>query len=129
MGKTYGLPIVVSNCSNNYGPFQFPEKLIPLVITNAIQGLPIPIYGDGKQVRDWLYVEDHADALLKILKDGCIGETYNIGSFNEHTNYEVVTEICNILDKLLPKNEKKYADLIHFIKDRPGHDFRYAIDA
>jgi dTDP-glucose 4,6-dehydratase len=99
------------------------------MISNAIRGLPLSIYGNGKQVRDWLYVEDHANALLKILKDGSVGETYNIGGFNEHTNYEVVTEICSILDELMPDTSKKYKDLIEFIQDRPGHDFRYAIDA
>lgn len=128
-GRTYGLPIIISNCSNNYGPYQFPEKLIPLIITNAIRGLALPIYGDGKQVRDWLYVEDHAKALLKILKTGITGETYNIGGFNQHTNYEVVMEICNILNDLVPNTSNKYEDLIKFVKDRPGHDFKYAIDS
>lgn len=130
--RTYKLPVVLSNCSNNYGPYQFPEKLIPLTIINAINGTRLPIYGQGNQIRDWLYVEDHASALLKVLKQGRVGETYNIGGFNEVSNYEVVREICSILDELVPnqlKNLQKYEDLIEYVPDRPGHDFRYAIDA
>ena len=130
--RTYKLPVVISNCSNNYGPYQFPEKLIPLTIINAINGTRLPIYGQGNQIRDWLYVEDHASALLKVLKQGRVGETYNIGGFNEVSNYEVVREICSILDELVPnqlENLQKYEDLIEYVPDRPGHDFRYAIDA
>ncbi len=131
-GRTYGLPIVVSNCSNNYGPFHFPEKLIPHVILNAIHGRSLPIYGDGMQIRDWLYVEDHAKALLKVVTEGRIGETYNIGGHNEKTNLEVVDAICNLLEELAPNKPSgliNYKDLITFVKDRPGHDMRYAIDA
>jgi dTDP-glucose 4,6-dehydratase len=131
--RTYGLPIVITNCSNNYGPYQFPEKLIPLVILNAISGKSIPIYGEGNQVRDWLYVEDHARALVKVLLKGSIGETYNIGGYNEMTNLQVVETICHILDGLYPiKSNTKYStysQLITFVPDRPGHDVRYAIDA
>ena len=127
--RTYGLPTIISNCSNNYGPYQFPEKLIPLIITNAIKELPLPIYGDGKQIRDWLFVEDHADALLRIVKHANPGETYNIGGSNQMTNYDVVVSICSILDELAPKPSGKYSDLIEYVEDRPGHDFKYAIDA
>ena len=131
-GRTYGLPVVITNCSNNYGPFHFPEKLIPHVIVNAIHGRVLPIYGDGLQVRDWLYVEDHAKALLKVVTEGRIGETYNIGGHNEKTNLEVVESICDLLEELAPKKPSgviNYRELITFVKDRPGHDARYAIDA
>lgn len=131
-GRTYGLPILITNCSNNYGPYQFPEKLIPHVIINALKGLPIPIYGDGTQIRDWLYVEDHAEALINVLQKAKIGKTYNIGGNNEKTNLQVVNKICEILEStnLNKSNEvKKYSDLIKFVDDRPGHDCRYAIDA
>ena len=131
-GRTYGLPIVVTNCSNNYGTHHFPEKLIPHVIVNAIHGKPLPIYGDGLQIRDWLYVEDHAKALIKVVTEGKVGETYNIGGHNEKTNLEVVESICGLLEELLPEKPPglhKYRDLITFVKDRPGHDTRYAIDA
>ncbi len=130
--RTYGLPILITNCSNNYGPYQFPEKLIPLTILNALDGKTIPIYGDGKQVRDWLHVNDHAQALYQVVTNGDIGETYNIGGNNEKTNLEVVLKICEILDKIVPeypKNISRYSDLIEFVDDRPGHDQRYAIDA
>lgn len=127
--KTYKLPTLVSNCSNNYGPYQFPEKLIPLVIQNALAGQNLPIYGTGDQVRDWLFVEDHARALYVVATEGLIGETYNIGGHNEKTNLEVVTKICEILDSLVPLNLGSYADQITHIADRPGHDQRYAIDA
>lgn len=128
--RTFGLPTIITNCSNNYGPYHFPEKLIPLVILNALEEKPLPIYGDGQQIRDWLYVEDHARALYKVVTEGKIGETYNIGGHNEKTNLEVVQTICNILDTLQPRgNGQKYAELITFVKDRPGHDLRYAIDA
>jgi len=130
--RTYGLPVVITNCSNNYGPYQFPEKLIPVIILNALAGKPLPIYGDGKQIRDWLYVDDHARALVKALEYGKVGETYNIGGHNEKTNLEVVNTVCRILDELRPDkpdNIQSYADLITFVKDRPGHDLRYAIDA
>ncbi|MEL6563909.1 MAG: dTDP-glucose 4,6-dehydratase [Pseudomonadota bacterium] len=125
---TYGLPVVLSNCSNNYGPYHFPEKLIPVVILNALAGKPLPIYGDGSNVRDWLYVEDHADALLCVLKKGALGQSYNIGGENERTNLELVQTLCAILDDKRPLNEGSYADLITFVTDRPGHDARYAID-
>ncbi len=131
-GRTYGLPFVITNCSNNYGPYHFPEKLIPHVILNAIHGKPLPIYGDGLQIRDWLYVEDHAKALIKVLVEGEIGETYNIGGHNEKTNLEVVESICDLLEELAPEKPlgvDNYRDLIAFVKDRPGHDARYAIDA
>jgi dTDP-glucose 4,6-dehydratase len=131
-GRTYGLPVIITNCSNNYGPYHFPEKLIPHVILNAIHGKPLPIYGDGSQIRDWLYVEDHAKALIKVVTEGEIGETYNIGGHNEKTNLEVVEAICDLLEELAPEKPKgisKYRDLITFVKDRPGHDLRYAIDA
>ena len=127
-GRTYGLPTVVSNCSNNYGPYHFPEKLIPLVVLNALHGKPLPVYGDGLNVRDWLYVEDHARALHLIASKGRLGETYNVGGRNERTNIDVVRTICSILDRLAPKTYA-HADLITFVTDRPGHDARYAIDA
>ena len=126
--RTFGLPTLVTNCSNNYGPFHFPEKLIPLVILNALEGKPLPIYGKGNQIRDWLYVEDHARALIKVATEGRISETYNIGGHNEKQNIEVVQTICNILDEVRPK-ETKYAEQITYVADRPGHDMRYAIDA
>jgi dTDP-glucose 4,6-dehydratase len=126
--RTYGLPTVVTNCSNNYGPYHFPEKLIPLVILNALEGKSLPIYGKGDQIRDWLYVEDHARALYKVVTSGKVGETYNIGGHNEKQNLEVVQTICSILDALEPK-ETPYAEQITYVTDRPGHDRRYAIDA
>ncbi len=127
---TYGMPVVTTNCSNNYGPYHFPEKLIPLVILNALDGKPIPVYGDGQQIRDWLYVGDHCSAIGEVLANGRLGETYNIGGWNEKANLEVVNTICAILDELKPRADgKSYADQITFIKDRPGHDRRYAIDA
>ena len=128
--RTYGLPTIVTNCSNNYGPYHFPEKLIPLVILNALDGKPLPVYGNGQQIRDWLFVEDHARALYKVVTEGVVGETYNIGGHNEKQNIEVVKTICKILDELKPQaNGQAYASLITFVKDRPGHDLRYAIDA
>ena len=128
--RTYGLPTIVTNCSNNYGPYHFPEKLIPLVILNALDGKPLPIYGKGDQIRDWLFVEDHARALYQVVTQGVVGETYNIGGHNEKKNLQVVTTICAILDELHPQaNMQPYADLITFVQDRPGHDLRYAIDA
>ena len=128
--KTYALPTLITNCSNNYGPYQFPEKLIPLMIINAINGNPLPVYGAGKNIRDWLYVLDHCEAILTVLEKGKVGQTYNIGGGNEIKNLEVVEMICNVLDRLIPKkNSKSYKDLINFVEDRPGHDFRYAIDA
>lgn len=130
--RTYGLPTIVTNCSNNYGPYHFPEKLIPLIILNAIAGKPLPVYGNGSQIRDWLYVEDHARALYKVVTEGEIGETYNIGGHNERTNIDVVTTICRLLEELVPNKPEgviNYADLITYVKDRPGHDLRYAIDA
>ena len=130
--RTYGLPVVVTNCSNNYGPYHFPEKLIPLTILNALAGKPLPVYGNGEQIRDWLYVEDHARALYKVATEGRSGETYNIGGHNERKNIDVVRTICTILDKVVeqkPGNINQFADLITFVKDRPGHDLRYAIDA
>jgi dTDP-glucose 4,6-dehydratase len=126
-GETYGLPVVLTNCSNNYGPFHFPEKLIPVVILNALQGKPIPVYGAGENVRDWLYVEDHADALLLVLAKGQLGRSYNIGGENERRNIDLVCTICAILDAKRPK-AGSYADQISFVTDRPGHDARYAID-
>lgn len=145
--RTYGLPVIISNCSNNYGPYQFPEKLIPLIILNAIEGKPLPLYGNGENIRDWLYIEDHVKSLYRIVKEGRIGETYNIGGNNEKTNIEVVNAICEVLDVLEPlslikqnytkenpksglhfKTRRSYKDLITFVPDRPGHDFRYAID-
>jgi dTDP-glucose 4,6-dehydratase len=128
--RTYGFPVLVTNCSNNYGPYHFPEKLIPLVILNALDGKALPIYGKGNQIRDWLYVEDHALALYKVVTEGKVGETYNIGGHNEKQNIEVVKTICYILDELKPQsNGQPYESLITFVKDRPGHDLRYAIDA
>ncbi len=126
--RTYNFPTLITNCSNNYGPFHFPEKLIPLVILNALDGKSLPIYGKGNQIRDWLFVEDHARALIKVATQGNIGETYNIGGHNEKKNIEVVETICSILDRKVPK-DIPYKDLITFVKDRPGHDIRYAIDA
>lgn len=125
---TYGLPVLVSNCSNNYGPRQLPEKLVPLMILNALEGLPLPVYGDGGQIRDWLYVEDHAAALALILDSGAVGRTYNVGGRNERTNLDVVSAICDILDDLAPSGYPR-RDLIRFVEDRPGHDRRYAIHA
>lgn len=125
--ETYGLPIVLTNCSNNYGPYHFPEKLVPVVILNALAGKPLPIYGTGANVRDWLYVEDHADALLKVLAEGTVGRSYNIGGENERTNLELVQTLCSILDDLRP-GPAPYSDLITYVTDRPGHDARYAID-
>ncbi|MDA5192513.1 dTDP-glucose 4,6-dehydratase [Govanella unica] len=126
---TYGLPVLTTNCSNNYGPFQFPEKLIPLMIINALNGKPLPIYGDGLNVRDWLYVKDHCAAIRVVLDKGRLGETYNIGGYNEKTNIEIVTTICDILDDLQPNPAGSYKRLITYVTDRPGHDRRYAIDA
>lgn len=126
---TYGLPVVITNCSNNYGPYHFPEKLIPLVILNALDEKTLPIYGKGDNIRDWLYVEDHACALVTVVEKGRVGETYNVGGRNERTNLEVVQTICGILDELKPRAAGSYADLIAFVADRPGHDARYAIDA
>ncbi|MEZ8962400.1 dTDP-glucose 4,6-dehydratase [Vibrio cyclitrophicus] len=126
--RTYGLPTIVTNCSNNYGPYHFPEKLIPLVILNALEGKPLPVYGKGDQIRDWLYVEDHARALYKVVTEGIVGETYNIGGHNEKQNLEVVQTICSILDRLVPI-DTKYAEQIIYVADRPGHDRRYAIDS
>lgn len=128
--RTYGLPVVVTNCSNNYGPYHFPEKLIPLVILNALDGRPLPVYGDGKQIRDWLYVEDHARALYLVATTAKVGETYNIGGHNEKQNIDVVKTICTILDNIKPRTDgQSYTQQITFVKDRPGHDLRYAIDA
>jgi dTDP-glucose 4,6-dehydratase len=135
--RTYGFPIIITNCSNNYGPYHFPEKLIPLVILNALEGKDLPIYGKGNQVRDWLYVEDHARALYKVVTEGLVGETYNIGGHNEKQNIEVVNTICDLLEELVPDNSHSIAGgsdigfkgLITYVKDRPGHDVRYAIDA
>lgn len=130
--RTYGLPILVTNCSNNYGPYHFPEKLIPLVILNALEGKSLPVYGNGQQIRDWLFVEDHARALVKVVTEGVVGETYNIGGFNEKANIDVVYAICDLLDELVatkPQGISQYRDLVTFVKDRPGHDVRYAIDA
>jgi len=126
-GETYGLPVVLSNCSNNYGPYHFPEKLIPVVILNALAGKEIPVYGNGSNLRDWLYVEDHADALLRVLTDGKTGRSYNIGGENERSNIDLVRHICGLLDAHRPK-DTPYADQITFVTDRPGHDARYAID-
>lgn len=130
--RTYGLPTIVTNCSNNYGPYHFPEKLIPLMILNALDGKPLPVYGDGMQIRDWLFVEDHARALYQVVTEGEIGETYNIGGHNEKANIEVVRTICALLEELVPNKPQgvaRYEDLITYVKDRPGHDVRYAIDA
>jgi dTDP-glucose 4,6-dehydratase len=127
---TYGLPVLTTNCSNNYGPYHFPEKLIPLVIHNALAGKPLPIYGDGMQVRDWLYVEDHCKAIMRVLDAGRLGETYNVGGWNEKPNIEVVRTLCALLDELQPRADgQSYASQMTFVKDRPGHDRRYAIDA
>ena len=126
--RTYGMPTLVTNCSNNYGPFHFPEKLIPLMILNALAGKALPVYGDGQQIRDWLYVEDHARALIKVATEGVVGETYNIGGHNEKANLTVVETLCDLLQELVPQ-ETSYRDLIQFVTDRPGHDVRYAIDA
>jgi len=126
---TYGLPVLTTNCSNNYGPYQFPEKLIPLIIHNALAGKPLPIYGDGQNVRDWLYVSDHCTAIRRVLEDGRLGETYNIGGWNELTNLQVVDTVCRLLDELRPDPEGPYSRLITFVEDRAGHDWRYAIDA
>ena len=133
--RTYGLPVIVTNCSNNYGPYHFPEKLIPLMILNALAGKPLPVYGKGNQIRDWLYVEDHARALYKVVTEGEVGETYNIGGHNEKQNIEVVHAICELMDELAPMHERgyplntKHSSLITHVTDRPGHDLRYAIDA
>lgn len=130
--RTYGLPTIVTNCSNNYGPFHFPEKLIPLMILNALDGKKLPVYGNGQQIRDWLFVEDHARALYKVVTEGKIGETYNIGGHNEKANIDVVRTICSLLEELVPNKPEgvaKYEDLITYVTDRPGHDVRYAIDA
>lgn len=130
--RTYGLPVVLTNCSNNYGPFHFPEKLIPLIILNALKGKALPIYGKGDQIRDWLYVEDHARALYRVVTEAKVGETYNIGGHNEQKNLDVVKSICNLLEELAPNKPEgvqQYVDLIAYVKDRPGHDLRYAIDA
>ena len=126
--ETYGLPVVLTNCSNNYGPYHFPEKLVPVIILNALAGKPLPIYGDGSNIRDWLFVEDHAAALLLVLEKGALGRSYNIGGENERTNLELVRTLCAILDDLRPKAAGSYADQITFVTDRPGHDARYAID-
>ncbi|WP_414931731.1 dTDP-glucose 4,6-dehydratase [Vibrio europaeus] len=130
--RTYGMPTIITNCSNNYGPYHFPEKLIPLMILNALEGKPLPVYGNGMQVRDWLYVDDHARALYTVLTKGEIGETYNIGGHNEKANIDVVKEICRLLEELVPNKPlgiNQYSDLITYVTDRPGHDVRYAIDA
>ncbi|MDC4350398.1 dTDP-glucose 4,6-dehydratase [Acinetobacter baumannii] len=130
--RTYGLPVLVTNCSNNYGPFHFPEKLIPLMILNALQGKSLPVYGNGQQIRDWLFVEDHARALYTVVTQGTVGETYNIGGHNEKANLDVVHAICDLLEELAPHKPEgvaQYKDLITYVKDRPGHDVRYAIDA
>ena len=126
--ETYGLPVLLTNCSNNYGPFHFPEKLVPVIILNALAGKDLPIYGDGSNIRDWLYVEDHADALLTVLEKGAVNRSYNIGGENERTNLELVQTLCAILDDLRPRANGQYADQITFVTDRPGHDARYAID-
>lgn len=130
--RTYGLPVLITNCSNNYGPYHFPEKLIPLMILNALAGKSLPVYGNGQQVRDWLYVEDHTRALLKVVSEGKVGETYNIGGHNEQKNLDVVRSICALLEELVPQKPAgiaRYEDLITYVQDRPGHDLRYAIDA
>ncbi len=127
---TYGLPVLTTNCSNNYGPYHFPEKLIPLCIQNALNGEPLPIYGDGQQVRDWLYVSDHCAAIREVLANGSVGEVYNVGGWNEKANIEVVQTLCTLLDELAPRaDQRSYAEQISYVKDRPGHDRRYAIDA
>lgn len=130
--RTYGFPVVLTNCSNNYGPYHFPEKLIPLIILNALQGKSLPVYGNGQQIRDWLYVEDHARALYKVVTEAAVGETYNIGGHNEQKNIDVVKSICSLLEELAPNKPQglaHYEDLISYVADRPGHDLRYAIDA
>jgi dTDP-glucose 4,6-dehydratase len=130
--RTYGLPVVLTNCSNNYGPYHFPEKLIPLIILNALNGKPLPVYGNGQQIRDWLYVEDHARALVQVVSEAKVGETYNIGGHNEQKNIDVVNAICALLEELAPNKPAglmQYQDLITYVNDRPGHDLRYAIDA
>ena len=128
--RTYGLPILITNCSNNYGPYQFPEKLIPLTIINCLKNKALPIYGKGENIRDWLFVEDHCDAIYNVLKDGEVGETYNIGGNNEIKNLDIVLIICKLMDEIKPREDKKpFSDLIQYVEDRPGHDFRYAIDA
>ena len=126
---TYGMPVLTTNCSNNYGPFHFPEKLIPLMIVNALAGKPLPVYGDGQQIRDWLYVKDHCSAIRRVLEAGRVGETYNIGGWNEKPNLEIVHTVCALLDEMRPHEQGPYARLITYVKDRPGHDRRYAIDA
>jgi dTDP-glucose 4,6-dehydratase len=127
---TYGLPVVTTNCSNNYGPFHFPEKLIPLMIVNALAGKPLPVYGDGMQVRDWLYVKDHCSAIRRVLESGRLGETYNVGGWNEKPNIDIVRTLCSLLDQMRPRQDgKSYSEQISYVKDRPGHDRRYAIDA
>jgi len=127
---TYGLPVLTTNCSNNYGPYHFPEKLIPLMIVNALAGKPLPVYGDGMQIRDWLYVKDHCSAILRVLEAGRVGETYNVGGWNEKTNLDIVNTVCGLLDELQPREDGvSYREQIAFITDRPGHDLRYAIDA
>jgi dTDP-glucose 4,6-dehydratase len=131
-GRTYGFPVLVTNCSNNYGPYHFPEKLIPLMILNALEGKPLPVYGEGLQIRDWLFVEDHARALYKVVTEGKVGGTYNIGGHNEKANIDVVKTICSLLEELVPNKPQgvnRYQDLITYVTDRPGHDVRYAIDA
>ena len=127
--ETYGLPVVLTNCSNNYGSYQFPEKLVPLMILNALAGKPLPIYGDGRNVRDWLHVDDHANALLLVLEKGTVGRSYNIGGENERSNLELVNALCKILDRLRPRDGGRYAELVTFVADRPGHDARYAINS
>ena len=127
---TYGLPVLTTNCSNNYGPYHFPEKLIPLIIVNALAGKPLPVYGDGRQVRDWLYVKDHCSAIRRVLAGGRVGETYNVGGWNEKANIEIVDAVCALLDELQPRADgKPYREQISYVADRPGHDRRYAIDA
>jgi len=128
--RTYGLPVLISNCSNNYGPYQFPEKLIPLMILNCLENKPLPVYGTGENIRDWLYVEDHCEAIWTIIENGKPGETYNVGGNNEIQNIQIVKTICHVLDEIIPsKSGRSYSDLITFVTDRPGHDFRYAIDS
>ena len=128
--RTYGLPVLITNCSNNYGPYQFPEKLIPLTIINCLKNKALPVYGKGENIRDWLFVEDHCDAIYNVLQSGEVGETYNIGGDNEIKNIDIVLNICKLIDKIKPRKDKKrYSELIQYVEDRPGHDFRYAIDA
>ena len=127
--RTYDLPVTITNCSNNYGPYQFPEKLIPLIILNAVQGRPLPVYGDGQQIRDWLYVEDHCEAIHRVITDGIVGQTYNVGGNNQPTNLVIIEQICSVLDELLPDSRFiPHKDLIQFVADRPGHDRRYAMN-